>query len=222
MPDAPKIPLEDLVVNDRFWLGWARARFSASIASLDSAALRLTSSLAWFWTVYTAVAVLGTSLSDRQFATWQSVLVFLPTVLLVLAYLAATWSSLPVRSDSFDARDPDEARAAYREITRSKQVRIGVSGALTLVAAVGVMFAGAVAAFTGDSAPQTFTVLSTKTIAGEASTTLLIGFIDNEGRAGEWQRSADDEGAVDCWRLAQVGESLPRCAMHATSEFSRH
>src|SRR6266536_3036291 len=102
---AEPTPLEDLVVNDRYWLGRGREMVTASIRGRDEAAGRLGTAVGWFWTVYTTAALVGVALTDRL-PTAVALLLGLPAVLLVAAYALVVWAHTPIGT-SFDPRVPE-------------------------------------------------------------------------------------------------------------------
>src|SRR5688572_29215558 len=109
---ADETPLSEIMVNDRYWLQWARASTDATIDARINAGERLTTALAWFWTVYTAIALVGVAVSNRNFSLALGTLIFLPVGLLIGAYLLATRVLMPVDLQ-FDPRVPEEIQAAY-------------------------------------------------------------------------------------------------------------
>jgi hypothetical protein len=106
----------------------------------DAAAVRLTSAIAWFWSVYSGAALVGVALGQRQYAALQAIALSCPAVLLVVAYGAALWATLPVNV-SFDPRSPVEVQAAHEFISRAKHARLTVAVVFTFLAAVGVALA---------------------------------------------------------------------------------
>ena len=148
---ADPTPLVDLVVNDRYWLGWARKSIDASHDKRQTAGEKLVAAVAWFWTVYTAVALVGVSLTDRDLPTPAVAVVFLPTLVLVVAYLCATLALLPV-DIAFDARRPRAAEAAHTQVMAKKKTRLRWALFFTALGGVTVVLAGAVLA-AAESAP---------------------------------------------------------------------
>jgi hypothetical protein len=152
-------PLQDLLVNDRYWLGRARGMLDQSIRGRDEAAARLASGVGWLWTVYTGAALVGVALRDRPLPGWVVVLLVLPAVLLVAGYGLATWAQLPV-DVSFDPRVVEEIRTVHTHATQVKQCRLrlaGVAAGLGALAVVGAVVATAVV-HTGGSGPALMAV----------------------------------------------------------------
>lgn len=103
----------------------------------DAAAIRLTSAIGWFWSVYSGSAVVGAALKQNAYSTFHALVVASPAVLLIVAYCAAVWATLP-RGVVFDPRSPVEIETAHKCIARSKHVRLTIALILTLLSAVGV------------------------------------------------------------------------------------
>jgi hypothetical protein len=133
---AEPTPLEDLVVNDRYWLARAREMITASIRGRDEAAGRLGTAVGWFWTVYTTAALVGVALTNRRLPAAVA-------VLLVAAYALVVWAQTPI-GISFDPRVPEQIARAHQAASCAKQRRLIAATACTLAAALAV--AGAVTA----------------------------------------------------------------------------
>src|SRR6266545_3372917 len=93
---AEPTPLQDLLVNDRYWLGRARGMLDQSIRGRDEAAARLTSGVGWLWTVYTGATLVSVALGKEPLPGWVLGVLVAPALLLVAAYTLATWAALPV------------------------------------------------------------------------------------------------------------------------------
>jgi hypothetical protein len=148
-------PLEDLVVNDRFWLGYARTTISESAKNRLATADKLVTAAGWFWTVYSSVAVVGVAVSDRDFSVGQVISIVLPIPALAIAYFLAVWAASTIEAE-YDPRVPAEVAAVYdtRAVERAKRIKIAM-GAIA-VSAVLVVIAGVVASLS--SSPKTSTV----------------------------------------------------------------
>jgi len=104
---------------------------TASIRGRDEAASRLATAIGWFWTVYTAAALVGIALADRVLPAWMAVLLALPAVLLVAAYALVIWALNPIRA-SFDPRVPQEIALAHAKASKAKQQRLAAATACAL------------------------------------------------------------------------------------------
>lgn len=144
---AESTPLEDLVVNDRYWLGRAREMVTASVRGRDEAGRRLATAIGWFWTVYTSAALVGVALANRALPAWLAWLLALPALLLVAAYALVIWALNPIRA-SFDPRVPEEIALAHTQASEAKKRRLAAATACTLTAALAVAVAVAATAVT--------------------------------------------------------------------------
>lgn len=142
--------VSDVMVGDQFWLHRAQTMVEGSVDRPDAAAGRLTSAVAWFWSVYAGATVVGVAAGEREYSTFKAVVLASPAVLLVVAYGAALWATLPTRV-AFDPRSPAEVQAAHEYISKQKHVRLTIALVLTLVAATGVGLSVALAATTSSS-----------------------------------------------------------------------
>jgi hypothetical protein len=133
-------PLQDLMVNDRYWLGRARGMVDEAVKARDVAAGRLVTGVGWLWAVYTGAALVGVALANRSLDGWRLGLLVVPAVLLVVAYGLAVWALWPV-AVAFDPRVVEEIQAAHLHAARVKQRRIWLAGMIAGVGAVAVVAA---------------------------------------------------------------------------------
>lgn len=126
------------LVDDAFWLRRAADLVTGPATLRAEAAARLTSTVGWLWTTYTAAVVLVARDTTQDAAS--AIMVALPVGLLVLAYVAATYASMPVTT-SFDPLDPAEVRAAYVTAASSGLRRLRTALALTALAAASLVLA---------------------------------------------------------------------------------
>jgi hypothetical protein len=138
-------PLEDLLVNDRYWLGRARGMLDQAIRGRDEAAARLASGVGWLWTVYAGAALVGAALGTRPLPGWALGVLLAPAVLLVAAYALATWAALPVEV-AFDPRVVEEVQAVHVRVSREKQRRLRLAGLAAGLGALAVLAAVVVTA----------------------------------------------------------------------------
>jgi hypothetical protein len=66
-----------------------------AISAHDKAAEALQKTLAWFWTAYSATAVIGVALAKKRYPLWVAVLIALPGPILILAYFIASYVPMP-------------------------------------------------------------------------------------------------------------------------------
>jgi hypothetical protein len=138
-------PLQDLVVNDRYWLGRARGMLDQSIRGRDEAAGRLTSGVGWLWTVYTGAALVGVALRNQPLPTWAVGVLVAPALLLVAAYGLAVWAGLPL-DVAFDPRVVEEIQQVHEQATKEKQHRLRWAGVVAGLGALAVVTAVVVTA----------------------------------------------------------------------------
>jgi hypothetical protein len=139
------IPLHDLMVNDRYWLGRARGMLDQSIRGRDEAAGRLASAVGWLWTVYTGAVLVGVALRGQILPGWAVGMLVAPALLLVAAYGLAVWAGLPL-DVAFDPRVVEEVQQVHEQATREKQRRLRLAGMAAALGALAVLAAVAVTA----------------------------------------------------------------------------
>jgi hypothetical protein len=167
---AEPTPLEDLAVNRRFWLGLGRKLTEENATRRDTAADKLITAITWFWTVYTAAAVVGVALSDRDLSGLTGFFIALPAVLLVAAYVAAVWVHIPVNR-KIDARIPEEVDQFHAYMTGEKRKRLGWATTITGLAALSLV--GAVIA-TAASDPKGEIVFKAEHVLQGTNSIVLI------------------------------------------------
>ena len=141
---ADEKPLADLVVGDRFWLGYAQEMVKAAVSARDRRAEQLTNGIAWFWTVYSAAALVILTTRTPAPPLVVFVLLALPMVLLIVAYYVASMVRAPIRIE-FDPRVPAEIEAAHRQAVlhkiRALTIAERVTGLAVVCVVVGILFA---------------------------------------------------------------------------------
>jgi hypothetical protein len=125
------------IVDDRYWLRRAQEIVSATPGRLDATATQLTTAIAWFWSVYTAAALVGGGLSARNLSVARSIALAIPVILLMAAYCAAMWAGVPTEL-RMDPRVPDEILQQYQQSVTSKRKRLRLALALTIISALSV------------------------------------------------------------------------------------
>jgi hypothetical protein len=133
-------PLQDLMVNDRYWLSRARGMVDQAVKARDEAAGRLVTGVGWLWTVYTGAALVGVALADRALEGWRLGLLMVPGVLLVVAYGLAMWALWPV-AVAFDPRVIEDIKAAHVHAAEVKRRRVWLAGVTAGIGAVAVLAA---------------------------------------------------------------------------------
>jgi hypothetical protein len=125
------------LIDDLYWLRRGRDAITAVPAQITAAAQSLMTAITWFWTAYTAGALVGVAIAERDLSVGLAVLLAAPAVLLVLAYLAATMCLMP------DVRElvpnvPELVRERIELGVRTKRRQLALAASLTVVAALSV------------------------------------------------------------------------------------
>jgi hypothetical protein len=137
---AEEKSLADLMVGDRFWLGYAQELVRAAVSAPDRRAEQLTNAIAWFWSIYSAAVLVIFTAQKPSLAI--SVPLALPVILLILAYWLASRVRAPIRIE-FDPRVPSEIETIHHEAAAQKNRMLswaegvtGLAGACVVVAVV--------------------------------------------------------------------------------------
>jgi hypothetical protein len=135
MPDEPKI------IDAQFWTDWLARYVADAISRREAAAGRLVTGVGFFWSVYTATALVGVSLARHAtLSQWQVWIILAPIGSLSFSYLFALWSLNPV----VGAIQPTDvaARKLWHTILARKLLRLRIASGL-LLASVGLIMAAA-------------------------------------------------------------------------------
>jgi hypothetical protein len=146
-------PLQDLVVNDRYWLGRARGMLDQAIRGRDEAAAKLASGVGWLWTVYTGAALVGVALRNQPLPAWAVGVLVAPALLLVAAYGLAVWAMLPIEV-AFDPRVVQQIQQAHVHASGIKHQRLWRAGAAAGLGALAVVTAVVVTATVHAGPPE--------------------------------------------------------------------
>jgi len=128
---------DEFVAGETFWLQRGREMIVASLERRDAAARQLMNTLAWLWAAYTGAAVVSTALADTALSATSAVIVSIPSVALVVAYLLATWASMPVVVE-FDPRVPMSIEAEHARAVGIKSRRLICASIATAIAGIAV------------------------------------------------------------------------------------
>jgi hypothetical protein len=139
-----------------FWLAVGAKIIENRVTRQDTAADKLVSAVAWFWTAYTASALVGIGLADRSLTWWRLLLAALPSIILIAAYMTATRALMPV-DVQFDPRLPVDIERADNDVARKKNRRLSRAKWLTWAGAVSVAVAIVVVATAPASDADAFT-----------------------------------------------------------------
>jgi hypothetical protein len=194
------------IVDDFYWLKWAATDVDESIAGRNAAAEHLRTAIAWLWTVYSAAAIIGVAFSDRQFSSWQTLLVAAPILLLPIAYGLSTFTLMPI-DKQYDPREPEQIKTEYHREVKEKRHRLFRALMVSGVAALSVV--GACLATLGSNSPHddgvSFVLESNARIlldgAFDADEEVVVTL--DEGQATPRERSAlytaDADGILREW-----------------------
>lgn len=117
-----------------------------AVTNRNDAGDKLQTTIGWFWTAYTAGAVVGFAVTDKDYPVWAVALMAVPVLPLLVAYWLAGYVRIPVEV-SFDRRVPSEIEEAYYESVSTKKSRLKYAVILSVVAGAAVVLAILVAAF---------------------------------------------------------------------------
>ncbi|MCV2218530.1 hypothetical protein [Thauera sp. Sel9] len=136
--------LEDIVVGDRFWLAYAQEAVRGAVKAPEQRAIQLAGAIAWFWTVYSAAGLLAVALGGDRFGQFVSLLIALPSLVLIFAYWQTVRVGRPL-TFNFDPRIPSEISSAFARAAEAKQSALRWAEILTsfagLLVAVAVVSA---------------------------------------------------------------------------------
>ncbi len=164
-------PLEDLVINPRFWLEQGRKSVESRITRIEDAAGKLLTAIAWFWTVYSAAALVGVALADRDLDAGALIVIALPAAALIVAYGLGTWALMPVYT-KFIPESPEDVADEFDKAYEEKRKRLGLSMLAGLIAAVLLVVAVGVTAAATPKAIHSFTVDATFV---DGTSTVVVG-----------------------------------------------
>jgi hypothetical protein len=132
------------VIDAQFWTNWLADYVASALERREAAASRLITALGWFWTVYTASALLGTALHKVDLATWAVVLELSPIATLSVAYLYALWTLNPIVGTIHQTET--EAQALWNRLLDQKLHRLRVATALLILSVALIVASGIVVA----------------------------------------------------------------------------
>ncbi|MBS1503062.1 MAG: hypothetical protein JST32_13425, partial [Bacteroidetes bacterium] len=107
------------IVDQYYWLGYARKEVDGTAQRLADAAGKISTLVATFWGLYTAVFTIGVSIKKLNESAGVIVLLVLPIPLLIFSYMSALWAQMPNLSlDGIDPRVPDDVMNYYNRNIR--------------------------------------------------------------------------------------------------------
>jgi hypothetical protein len=125
------------MINNEYWLDYAKKEVDNSVTSVNDAAAKLEKMVLWFWSLYTASFTIGVSINAIDAPTWVLILLASPIVLLIMTYWLCVWAQLPILSHHpYDPRVPVEIIKAYNFGQLKKDRHLRFAQTLSLVAAL--------------------------------------------------------------------------------------
>ncbi|MFH8463594.1 hypothetical protein [Streptomyces sp. NPDC017991] len=167
-------PFSGMVVGEEFWLIKGREMVEAAVTKREVAAERILAALAWFWTVYSAAALLGVAVAKPQ-STSVTALLAMPIILLVVAYAVATSVTLPVRV-TFDPRIPVQIESEFLAAADEKKKRLLLAQGLMILSALCIA-AGVVVSLSLPSRPvgEEFSLVARSAPRSSGTTVVVSG-----------------------------------------------
>lgn len=129
------------IIDAQFWTNWLADYVSGAVERREAAASRLITALSWFWTVYTASALVGTALYRAKLHAWAVPVILSPIATLSAAYLCALWALNPIVGDVEQAAS--KAQALWQRLLDQKLRRLRLASAF-LVLSVGLILASGI------------------------------------------------------------------------------
>jgi hypothetical protein len=130
-------------IDDAYWFAYSKEIVERALASRNEQAAKFQNLIAWLWAIYTAGAAVGLNLGKANYSIWITVLIALPSLILIVAYWFAVQAQAPVDTE-FDPRSPTEIKDAYVQavIQKKKQLRWAqgwsIAGGVFVAIALGV------------------------------------------------------------------------------------
>lgn len=105
------------IVNDKYWLGYAKKGIDGAEAALKDAASTLNKLVATFWGIYTAAFTAGCVTGKVKITDSSELKLFiLPIPLLIAGYVLTTYAQLPgFKTDEVAPRIPGDVRKHYNK-----------------------------------------------------------------------------------------------------------
>lgn len=127
--------LDEALIDDSTWLAMGKGLIASTISTLNESAKRLGAMVGWFWSIYSAIILATTILVDPSEAPHWVLLT--PVVTILVAYLLASFASLPTLV-SFDPRSVEDIRRAYYRSVRNKLAGIYACVTFLFLSAVAI------------------------------------------------------------------------------------
>lgn len=129
--------MEELI-NDAYWLKYAKEKFDSSIKSRDEAASKLETFSTFLWTTYTAAFAIAAAFNTISDNPWKIIILVLPIILLLMTKYLCTYVQMPVDTD-IDTVDPDKIANAHAEIVHRKIIRLRFAVVFSFVSTISLI-----------------------------------------------------------------------------------
>ena len=127
--------MEIEMVDDEYWLNYAKQGVDTSISTYNSGAATLQDLVKWFWGLYTLYFVIGVTINMIDAPLWIIIVLGSPVSTLLITYFICVWTQMPVQV-SFSPTIPDEIRSAYQMTVKIKSRRFKYAIAGTLISTI--------------------------------------------------------------------------------------
>lgn len=122
------------IVDDEYWLQYAKKSIEKSITSRNEAAAKLESMTLWFWGLYTATFTVGITVNAIDAPFWVLLLLASPVVCLIITYWFCVLAQFPVTAE-FDPTIPYEIKEGYNQGLLVKKSRFNRALFCTFISA---------------------------------------------------------------------------------------
>ena len=106
--------------ENEFWDKYGRDAITGSVTKIEESGAKIQSGVTWLWTIYTASAVIGTSIFKPSFPWYINLIIALPIFILMLAYYFSVRIQVPIVSD-FDQAMPLDIKLDHLRIMDKKR-----------------------------------------------------------------------------------------------------
>ena len=123
------------IVNDLYWLEYAKTSISNSLSSRNTAAAKLEKMTLWFWGIYTASFTIGVTINLIDAPLYVLFLLGSPIATLIITYWFCVEAQMPIQV-KFDSRIPYEIKKAYNLGVEIKRKKFQIAKSLSFVSAI--------------------------------------------------------------------------------------
>jgi len=123
------------IVDDEFWLQYAKKSIEKAITTRNEAASKLQKMTLWFWGLYTATFTIGVTINAIDAPFWVTLLLASPIIFLIITYWFCVLVQFPVNAE-FDPTIPYEIKEAYNQGLFKKKQRFNWALTFTFISAL--------------------------------------------------------------------------------------